>query len=175
MAIGGIDRATQIPIDAVPDMTNTQVQVITEAPGLSPIEVEQYVTYPVETTMRGLPHVMEARSVSKFGISSLTIVFDEGTDIYHARQLVNERLTQAQSRLVGINATPEMTPMATALGEILQFEVRSMPSPGTRQRTPMELRTLLEWEIAPQLRQVPGVTEINSHGGFYKSFEVQLD
>lgn len=175
MAIGGIYSATQIPIDAVPDMTNTQVVVITEAPGLSPIEVEQFVTYPVEATMRGLPHVMEARSVSKFGISSLTIVFDEGTDIYHARQLVNERLTQAQSRLVGINATPEMTPMATALGEILQFEVRSMPSPGTRQRTPMELRTLLEWEIAPQLRQVPGVTEINSHGGFYKSFEVQLD
>ena len=175
MAIGGIYSATQIPIDAVPDMTNTQVVVLTEAPGLSPIEVEQYVTYPVETTMRGLPHVIEARSVSKFGISSLTIVFDEGIDIYHARQLVNERLTQAQSRLSGINATPEMGPMATALGEVLQFEVRWVETPGYRRRDSMELRTLLEWEIAPQMRQVRGVTEINSHGGFYKSFEVQLD
>jgi cobalt-zinc-cadmium resistance protein CzcA len=175
MAIGGIYSATQIPIDAVPDMTNTQVVVITEAPGLSPVEVEQYVTYPVEETMRGLPQVLEARSVSKFGISSLTIVFQEGTDIYGARQLVNERLTQAQARLGGINATPEMTPIASAVGEILQFEVRWVPIPGYRERKPMELRTLLEWEIAPQLRQVKGVTEINSHGGFYKSFEVQLD
>jgi cobalt-zinc-cadmium resistance protein CzcA len=137
-------------------MTNTQVQVITEAPGLSPIEVEQYVTYPVETTMRGLPHVIEARSVSKFGISSLTIVFDEGTDISHARQLVNERLTHAQARLAGINATPEMGPMATALGEVLQFEVRWVETPGYRRRDAMELRTLLEWEIAPQMRQVRG-------------------
>lgn len=175
MAVAGVYSAMQIPIDAVPDMTNTQVLVVTEAAGLSPVEVEQYVTYRIEETMRGLPKVEEMRSVSKFGISAVTIVFEEGTDIYRARQLVNERLTQARARLAGIDATPEMSPMATALGEVLQFEVRWIPTPGGRERTPMELRTLLEWEIAPQMRQVKGVTEINSHGGFYKSFEVQLD
>jgi len=168
MAIGGVYSALSIPIDAVPDMTNVQVQVVSEAPGLSPLEVEQFVTYPVESVMGGMPNVEEVRSVTKFGLSLVTIVFREGTDIMRARQLVGERLTEARNRVAGYGS-PELGVLATALGEVLQFEVRSS------NHTPMELRSLLEWEIAPRLRQVEGVTEINSHGGFYKSFEVRVD
>lgn len=169
MAGAGLYSAVHLPIDAVPDMTNVQVQVVTDAGSLSPIEVERYVTYPVETTMGGLPDVEELRSVSKFGISVVTIVFEEGTDIYRARQLVSERLPDAASKIPSGYGTPTIGPLTTALGEILQFEVRS------DSRSPMELRTLLEWDIAPRLREVPGVTEINTHGGYYKTFEVQPD
>ena len=175
MALGGIYSGLNIPIDAVPDMTNVQVIVISEAPGLSPLEVERYVTNAVESTMGGLPRIEEIRSVSKFGISSVTLVFREGTNIYQARQLVQERLTQVQSKLSTVNATPELGVLATALGEILQFEVRGQPRGNLPPRDSMELRSILEWQIAPQLRQVSGVTEINSHGGYYKSFEVRLD
>ena len=169
MAGGGLYSAIKLPIDAVPDMTNVQVQVVTDAGSLSPVEVERYVTYPVENTMGGLPDVEELRSVSKFGISVVTIVFNEGTDIYRARQLVTERLPDAASQIPPGYGTPSVGPLTTALGEILQFEVRS------DQHTPMELRTLLEWDISPRLREVPGVTEINTHGGYYKTFEVQPD
>ncbi len=168
VAVSGAYHALTIPIDAVPDMTNVQVQVITEAGSLSPLEVERYVTYPVEATMGGLPDVEEVRSISKLGLSLVTIVFDEGTDIFHARNLVKERLTEAKNR-IGNYGDPEIGTLTTALGEILQFEVR-----GTGY-SPMELRSLLEWEIAPRLRETPGVTEINAHGGFYKTYEVQLD
>ncbi|MFY9253226.1 MAG: CusA/CzcA family heavy metal efflux RND transporter [Fuerstiella sp.] len=169
MACGGLYSAIHLPIDAVPDMTNVQVQVVTDAGSLSPVEVEQYVTYPVEAVMGGLPDVEELRSVSKFGISVVTIVFQEGTDIYRARQLVTERLTDAADAIPSGYGTPAMGPLTTALGEILQFEVRSDT------HTPMELRTMLEWDVAPKLREVSGVTEINTHGGFYKTFEVQPD
>ncbi len=169
MACGGLYSAVHLPIDAVPDMTNVQVQVVTDAGSLSPVEVEQYVTYPVEAVMGGLPDVEELRSVSKFGISVVTIVFEEGTDIYRARQLVTERLTDAADAIPAGYGTPAMGPLTTALGEILQFEVRS------DNHTPMELRTMLEWDVAPKLREVSGVTEINTHGGFYKTFEVQPD
>ena len=167
MACGGLYSAVHLPIDAVPDMTNVQVQVVTDAGSLSPVEVEQYVTYPVEAVMGGLPDVEELRSVSKFGISVVTIVFEEGTDIYRARQLVTERLTDAADSIPEGYGTPAMGPLTTALGEILQFEVRS------ENHTPMELRTMLEWDVAPKLREVSGVTEINTHGGYYKTFEVQ--
>jgi cobalt-zinc-cadmium resistance protein CzcA len=167
MACGGLYSAVHLPIDAVPDMTNVQVQVVTDAGSLSPVEVEQYVTYPVEAVMGGLPDVEELRSVSKFGISVVTIVFEEGTDIYRARQLVTERLTDAADSIPEGYGTPAMGPLTTALGEILQFEVRS------DNHTPMELRTMLEWDVAPKLREVSGVTEINTHGGYYKTFEVQ--
>ncbi|MFM7070347.1 MAG: efflux RND transporter permease subunit, partial [Planctomycetota bacterium] len=136
MAIGGVYSALSIPIDAVPDMTNVQVQVVSEAPGLSPLEVEQFVTYPVESVMGGMPNVEEVRSVTKFGLSLVTIVFREGTDIMRARQLVGERLTEARSRVAGYGS-PELGVLATALGEVLQFEVRS------KNHTPMELRSLL--------------------------------
>lgn len=169
MALGGAYSALSIPIDAVPDMTNVQVQVVTEAPGLSPLEVERFVTYPVEAAMMGVPKVEEIRSVTKFGISVVTIVFQEGTDILRARQLVGERLEDARSRVAAGYGIPKLGVMATALGEVLQFEVRG------EGYTAMELRSLLEWEIAPRLRQVVGVTEINSHGGYYKSYEVRVD
>lgn len=167
MAAGGVYSALHLPIDAVPDMTNVQVQVVTDAGFLSPVEVERYVTYPVEIAMGGLPKVEEVRSVSKFGISVVTIVFEEGTDLYWARQLVTERITAAAADIPPGYGTPQLGPLATALGEILQFEVRGSDY------TPMQLRTMLEWEIAPRMREVLGVTEINTHGGFYKTFEVQ--
>ncbi len=169
MAIGGVISALNLPIDAVPDMTNVQVTIVTEAKTLSPLEIERYITYPVEQTMGGLPNVEEVRSISKFGVSVVTIVFREGVDIYHARQLVNERLAEARAAVPAGYGVPQLGPLTTALGEIMQFEVSS-----TR-HTPMELRSLLEWTIAPQLREVTGVTEINVHGGYYKTFEVQLD
>jgi cobalt-zinc-cadmium resistance protein CzcA len=157
MAIGGVYSALQIPIDAVPDMTNTQVLVLTEAAGLSPLEIEQYVTNRVEVAMAGLPRLQEMRSVSKFGISSVTLVFEEGTNVYLARQLVNERVTRAAGELLPGHGPPEMGPLATALGEVLQFEVRSRGTSGRPVRDAMELRTILEWQIAPQLKQVRGV------------------
>jgi len=169
MAIMGAYAALTIPIDAVPDMTNIQVQVVTEAAGLSPVEVERYVTYPVESAMGGIPQLVETRSVTKFGLSVVTLVFEEHMDILRARQLVQERLPDARSRMAAGYGSPELGVLATALGEVLQFEVR-----GTGY-TPMELRTILEWDIAPQLRQVAEVNEINSHGGFYKSYEVEVD
>ncbi len=175
IAIGGAVAAIYIPIDAVPDMTNTQVQVLTEAAGLSPLEVEQYVTNRVEITMGGLPRLTEMRSISRLGISSVTLVFEEGTDIYRARQLVNERITQVSGQLLPGHGPPELGLLSTALGEVLQFEVRSVPAPGQPPRDSMELRTILERDVAPQLRQVKGVTEVNTIGGFYKTYEVQLD
>ncbi len=169
MAAAGVNSALHLPIDAVPDMTNVQVTVITNAGSLSPVEVERYVTWPVEATMGGLPNVESVRSVSKFGISVVTIVFREGSNIYLARQLVAERLTGAASRIPAGYGVPEIGPLTTALGEILQFEVRGSGY------SPMQLRTLLEWDIAPGLREVAGVTEINTHGGFYQTFEVRPD
>ena len=169
IAVACVAAAIKLPIDAVPDMTNVQVAVITNAGALSPVEVERYVTYPVESVMGGLPSVEELRSVSKFGISVVTIVFEEGTDVYFARPLVSERLGAAQMLIQPGYGTPELGPLTTALGEILQFEVRG------EDYTPMQLRTILEWDIAPRLREVRGVTEINTHGGFYKSFEIRPD
>ncbi len=169
MALAGINAALKLPIDAVPDMTNVQVTVITNAGSLSPVEVERYVTQPVEVTMGGLPNVEELRSISRFGISVVTIVFNEGTDIYRARQLVAERISSAASLIPNGYGTPELGPLTTALGEILQFEVRGAKF------SAVELRTMLEWDVAPRLREVPGVTEINTHGGYYKTFEIQPD
>ena len=169
LAAGGIYSAVHLPIDAVPDMTNVQVQVVTTAGSLSPLEVERYVTFPVETSMGGLPNLEQIRSISRFGLSLVTIVFREGTDVYRARQLVTERIIDASGKIPMGYGTPQLGPLTTALGEVLQFEVRGADY------TPMQLRTMLEWQIAPQLRQVAGVTEINSHGGYYKSFEVQVD
>jgi len=167
MGVLGVNSALSLPIDAVPDMTNTQVQIVTKTGGLSPLEVERYVTYPVETGMSGLPRVHEIRSVSQLGISSVTVVFEDGTDVFRARQLITERLVDVSSRIPAGYGTPELGPLTTALGEILQFEVRGAGY------TAMDLRTILEWRIVPLMRQVHGVTEINSHGGFYKSFEIR--
>ncbi len=167
MAAAGVYSALRLPIDAVPDMTNTQVTVITEAGSLSPVEVERYITYPVESVMGGLPKLQELRSISRFGISVVTIVFEEDTDLYWARQLVGERIGQAADLIPMNYGTPKIGSLATALGEILQFEVRGANYTAT------ELRTILEWEIVPKLRAVHGVTEVNTHGGFYKTYEIQ--
>jgi cobalt-zinc-cadmium resistance protein CzcA len=169
MAVGGLYAATQIPVDAVPDLVNIQVQVVTEAGTLPPLEVERLITYPVELAVSGLPDVEEIRSISRLGISLVTIVFREGTDILRARQLVAERLPGAKAAMAQADADPQLGTLSTALGEILQFEVKGAG------KTPMDLRSILEWDIAPVMRTVPGVTDINAHGGFAKSYEVQID
>ena len=165
----GVHSALNLPIDAVPDLTNVQVQVITEAPALSPLEVETLLSFPVEGAMSGLPNVEQIRSISKFGISVVTIVFNEGTDIYRARQLVGERLTRAAAAIPPGYGTPTLGPISTALGEIYQFQIRG------KGYSPMELRTILDWFVAYQLRGVPGVTEINSQGGELKTYQVEID
>ena len=169
MALGGLYAATQIPVDAVPDLVNIQVQVVTEAGTLPPLEVERLITYPVELAVSGLPDVEEVRSISRFGISLVTIVFREGTDILRARQLVAERLPAAKAGMSLDAADPQLGTLSTALGEILQFEVKGSG------KSLMDLRSILEWDIAPVMRTVSGVTDINSHGGHAKSYEVQVD
>ncbi|MBW1831500.1 MAG: efflux RND transporter permease subunit [Deltaproteobacteria bacterium] len=177
----GLRAAQGLPIDAVPDVTNVQVQVLTTAPALGPLEVEKFITFPVETVMSGLPRLAEVRSLSKFGLSSVTIVFEEGTDIYFARQLVAERLAEARQAVPDGYGNPTMGPISTGLGEIYQFTVQGDPMclPGEPDvedcYTPMELRTVLDWYIAYQLRSVPGVVEVNTYGGELKTYEVQLD
>ncbi len=165
----GIREAMRLPIDAVPDVTNIQVQIITAAPALSPIEVEQYVSVPVERAMAGIPRLTEARSISRYGLSVVTLVFRDDTDIYFARQQVNERMREAENAVPAQYGRPEMGPITTGLGEIYQFVVRN------DRMTLMQLEELLDWYIAPQLRTVPGVVEINSFGGENKEYQVVLD
>ncbi len=162
----------QLPVDAVPDVTNVQVQVLTNAPALGPVEVEQFVTFPVEAAMSGLPRVTDIRSVSRFGLSLVTVVFEEGTDIYWARQLVGERLSQARENIPAGFGDPEMGPITTGLGEIYQFQVRAKPG---YDYSLMELRSIMDWDIAFNLRSVPGVIEVNTFGGELKTYEVQVD
>jgi len=181
----GVRSMLQLPIDAVPDVTNVQVQILANSPGLAPEEVERFITFPVETAMSGLPRLIELRSVSKFGLSVVTVVFEEGTDIYWARQLVSERLPEAREQIPAGYGEPAMGPISTGLGEIYQFEVRGEPTcaPGARDGapdaedcyTPMELRTILDWFVNYQLRSVPGIVEVNSFGGLLKTYQVTLD
>ncbi len=165
----GFRSMLQLPIDAVPDITNIQVQILTNSPGLPPEEVERFITFPVETSMSGLPAIDEIRSVSKFGLSVVTVVFEEGTDIYWARQLVSERLVEAREQIPEGYGEPAMGPISTGLGEIYQFEVRG------EGYTPMELRTILDWNVNYQLRSVPGIVEVNAFGGELKTYQVTLD
>jgi heavy metal efflux system protein len=169
---GGLYCMTQLSVDAVPDVTNVQVQVMTTAPALGPKEMEQFVTFPVETAMSGLPRVEEIRSVSQFGLSVVTVVFEEGTDIYWARQQVGERLLMARERIPEGAGSPGMGPITTGLGEIYQFEVRSKPG---YHHSLMELREVLDWVIAYQLRSVKGVIEVNTFGGELKTYQVRID
>ncbi|MFO0925432.1 MAG: CusA/CzcA family heavy metal efflux RND transporter [Gemmataceae bacterium] len=168
----GVYAMTRLPVDAVPDVTNVQVQVMTTAPALGPEETEQFITFPVETAMSGIPRVEEIRSVSQFGLSVVTVVFEEGTDIYWARQQVGERLLAAREAIPAGLPSPKLGPIATGLGEIYQFEVRSKPG---YQHSLMALREILEWQIAYQLRSVPGVIEVNTNGGEARAYEVQID
>jgi heavy metal efflux system protein len=158
-----------LSIDAVPDVTNTQVSILTTAPGLSPLEVEQYITYPVETAMNGMPGVTEIRSISRTAVSAVTVIFKDGTDVWFARQLVNERLKLAEADIPEGYGRPELAPVSTGLGEIYELYLYS------KTRSPMELRTLLDWVVNYKLRSVPGVIEVNSMGGEAKQYHVVLD
>jgi cobalt-zinc-cadmium resistance protein CzcA len=176
-AAAGVWNYQRLPIDAVPDITNVQVQINTQAPGYSPLEVEQRITYLVEVAIAGLPHLEYTRSLSRYGLSQVTVVFQDGTDIYFARNLINERLQQAKSQLpAGIE--PEMGPIATGLGEIYLYTVHAdedARQPDGRPYDATALRTLQDWVIRPQLRQVPGVTEVNTIGGFEREYHVTPD
>lgn len=167
--VAGCYSLTRLPVDAVPDVTNIQVTVNTEAPGLSPPEVESLVTVPVEGVLLGLPRVEEVRSLSKYGLSQVTVVFSEGTDLYFARQLVGERLPVLSDQLPESVGAPNMGPIATGLSEIYQYQLR-----GDERWDAMSLRTLQDWFVKRQLLAVDGVTEVNSFGGLEKEYQVVL-
>ena len=170
----GVFSYQKLPIDAVPDITNVQVQINTQAPGYSPLETEQRVTYPIETVMAGLPNLEQTRSLSRYGLSQVTVIFKDGTDIYFARQLVNERIQEARDKLpVGI--TPALGPISTGLGEIYLWTVEAKDGakkPDGMPYTATDLREIQDWIIKPQLRNVHGVTEINSIGGYAKEYQI---
>jgi cobalt-zinc-cadmium resistance protein CzcA len=165
LCVAGWIGWTRLPIDAFPDVTNVQVMVLTEAPGLSAADIEQQVTYPIEQQMGGVPRVTQVRSLSKAGLSQVIVVFDDETDIYFARQQVFERLQGAAEQLPS-GVEPELGPISTGLGEIFQYTLESATL------SPMELRGIQDFLVAPQLRPIPGVTEVNSFGGFVKQYHV---
>jgi len=169
MAVGGIFSLSNIPINSQPDVTPVQVLVITKAGQYSPYDVERLVSYPIETSMNGIPNVKEVRSISQFGLSAVTVLFEEGTDIYFARQQVSQRVQSIAGELPEGVSTPNLGPISTAMGEIVQYEVKG------KNHTLTELRTIQDWLIAPQLKTVDGVTEINSFGGFVKQYDVSVD
>jgi heavy metal efflux system protein len=170
----GVWSFQRLPIDAVPDITNVQVQINTEAPGYSPLEAEQRITFPVETALYGLPNLSYTRSLSRYGLSQVTVVFEEGTDLYFARNLINERLGAIKNALPP-GLEPEMGPIATGLGEILMYTVEALPGATQADGRPLDataLREIQDWIIKPQLAQVPGVIEVNTIGGFNKQYHV---
>ncbi|MEQ1305440.1 CusA/CzcA family heavy metal efflux RND transporter [Acinetobacter radioresistens] len=173
----GIYSYQKLPIDAVPDITNTQVQINTQANGFTALEVEQRITYPIENAMAGIPDLELTRSISRYGLSQVTIVFEDGTDIYWARQQINQRLQEIQAELPA-QTSPIMSPVSTGLGEIYQWVLRAEPkakkSDGTAY-TAMDLREIQDWVVRPQLQRVQGVAEVNSIGGFEKNYVVSPD
>ncbi len=177
LGLVGAWSLAKLPIDAVPDITNIQVQINTEAPGYSPLEAEQRITFPIETALAGLPRLSYTRSLSRYGLSQVTVVFEDGTDIYFARQLVNERLQGAKSQLPD-GLEPELGPIATGLGEIYMYTVEAEPGvrkPDGSEWTPTDLRTIQDWIVRPQLRNVAGITEVNTIGGYARQIQVAPD
>src|ERR1017187_486603 len=170
LAVFGIVAAVRLPIDAFPDVSNVQVQIIGNAGGMSPPEIEKLVTFPVEVEMCGLPRVKEVRSVSKIGFSLVTVVFEDGVDDYFARQLVFERLQTAKDKLPA-GVAVELGPITTGLGEIFQY---TLPDT-TGKYSVMDLRTIQDYTVRPILRTVPGVTEVESFGGLVKQYDVIVD
>src|SRR5215210_711735 len=164
----GIYNATLLPIDAVPDVTNKQVQINTVAPALGPEEIERQITFPLEVALAGIPHLEETRSISQFGLSQVTVVFDDSVDIYFARQIVNERLQEARGQLPP-GAKAEMGPVSTGLGEIYYVQLES------KNHSAMERRTMMDWIVRPQLRTVSGLSEVNTWGGLAKQHQVLVD
>ncbi len=174
MAMLGVYSYQRLPIDAVPDITNVQVQINTQAAGYSPMEAEQRVTFPIERVMAGLPNLEYTRSISRYGLSQVTVIFKDGTDIYFARQLVNQRIQEAKD-ILPAGIAPTMGPISTGLGEIFMYTVKAeegAKKPDGTAYTPTDLREIQDWIIKPQLRTVKGVTEVNSIGGFVKQFHV---
>lgn len=167
--VAGVFAAKRLPIDAVPDLTNVQVQVLTDTPGLTAEEMERFVTRPVERGLTGLPSLEEVRSITREGTSAVTVIFKEGTDPWFARQLVFERLRTIEGEIPSQYGRPELGPVTTGLGEIYQFVLES------DRHSPMELRTMLDWDIAPQIQSVPGIIEVNSFGGAKQQYEVVVD
>src|SRR5215210_11917 len=168
----GVYSFQRLPIDAVPDVTNVQVIILTPAPSLAPLEIERQITFPVEVAMSGLPNVEEIRSVSKVGLSFVTVVFDDSVNIYFARQLVGERLAQAREQIPASIGVPQMGPISTGLGEIYQYEIKGAPGSG---QDPTSLRTAQDWIVRRQLLGVQGITEVGSLGGLEKQYQVRLD
>jgi len=168
----GFYSLRELPIDAVPDVTNVQVQVLTASPSLAPLEVERQITFPVEVAMSGLPDIVEIRSISRFGLSAVTIVFDDSVDTYFARQLVLERLSEARGQIPESIGSPEMGPISTGLGEIYQYELKAKDGAKYDQTA---LRTIQDWSVRRQLLGTPGITEVNSFGGLQKQYQVRLD
>jgi heavy metal efflux system protein len=172
----GIYSFVKLPIDAFPDVTNIQVEILSSAPGLSPLEVEKFVTFPIEMAIRGLPRLTQLRSVSKFGISVVTVVFEDRVDIFFARQLVLERLIEAKEKVpAGVEIA--MGPVSTAMGEIYQYtlEGREPADPGEKVRYLTGMRTIQDWTLSPMLKTIPGVNEVNSFGGYIKQYQVVVD
>ncbi len=166
---GGVVAARTLPIDAVPDVSTVQVSVLTEAPGLSPVEGERTVTFPMEAALNGMPNLVELRSVSRSGLSAVTVILKDGTDLWLSRQIVLERVRGVEPNLPKVAGRPELSPVSGGLGEIYQFVVRS------DQHSPTQLRTILDWEIVPKLRSVAGVIEVNTMGGDLKEYQVVID
>jgi cobalt-zinc-cadmium resistance protein CzcA len=171
---GGVWSALHLPIDALPDISPVLVMVLADAPALGPEEVEQFITVPIEYGINGVPKVKEVRSVSQQGLSLVWVIFQEGTDIYWAREQVAQRLPQIRAAIPPGFGQPEMGPIATGLGEIFQFEVKNAPD-NPHPLSLMELRTILDWEVAMPLKSVPGVIEVNSFGGELKTYQAQID
>lgn len=174
LIIWGAWSATKLPIDAVPDITNNQVQIFTSSPTLAAQEVEQLVTFPIEQSIATVPKIQEIRSISRFGLSVITVVFDDETDIYFARQLINERLKEAQDKIPQGAGTPEMAPVSTGLGEVYQYIIH--PKKGSKNKyNAKDLRTMQDWIVARQLYGTPGIAEVNSFGGELKQYEVAVN
>ncbi|MCG3165012.1 MAG: Multidrug resistance protein MdtC [Bacteroidia bacterium] len=174
LIVWGVWSATKLPIDAVPDITNNQVQIITVCPTLAGQEVEQLVTYPIEQSIANLPDLEELRSISRFGLSVITVVFDDKVDIYFARQLIYERLKEAENKIPNGVGTPELAPVSTGLGEVYQYIIH--PKKGSESKyTAMDLRTMQDWIVARQLYGTPGIADVNSFGGQLKQYEVALN
>lgn len=170
----GIYSLIQLPIDALPDITNNQVQIITKAPTLASQEVEQFITYPVERSLSNLPDIVEMRSMSRFGLSVITVVFKEHVNIYFARQLINEKLKEAQENISPEMGRPELAPITTGLGEIYQYTIH--PKKGSEHKySAMDLRTMQDWVVARQLYGIEGVAEVTGFGGISKQYEVAIN
>ncbi len=174
LVIWGGYSLTRLPIDALPDITNNQVQIITRSPALAAQEIERLVTFPIEQTMATIPDIVEIRSFSRFGLSVVTIVFTDKTDVYWARQQISERLTEARTQIPAGTGEPTIGPVSTGLGEIYQYVIYAKSGFESRY-SPTELRSIQDWVVRRQLLGTPGVADVSSFGGLLKQYEIAID